>query len=125
MTVLIDSWVWIEYWKGGKYAENAATYIDGDEEAYVSAVNLIEIYSWFARSYGENVAKSRIETVEKRTYVIPLEKRIAMEAARLKIKHKLGMADAIVLATANHVKGNVVSGDPDFKGIDGVTLINE
>ncbi len=125
MTVLIDSWAWIEYWKGGQYAKNAAKYIESDEEAYVSTVNLIEIYSWFTRYYGENIAKDRIETIEKRVYIIPLEKRIAIDAAKLKIKHKLGIADSIVLATARDVEGNVITGDPDFKGIEGVKLLNE
>ncbi len=125
MTVLLDSWVWIEYWKGGKYASNAAKYIENDEDAFVSTINLIEIYSWVARYYDENTAKNRVETVEKRTYIIPLEKKISVDAAKLKLKYKLGIADAIVLATANHVKARVISGDPDFKGIDGVTLINE
>lgn len=125
MTVLIDSWAWIEYWKGSKYAKNAAKYIESDEEAFVSTINLTEIYSWFARSYNEDIAKERIEIVEKRTYIIPLEKKIAVDAAQLKLKHKLGIADAIVLATARHINGKVITGDPDFKGISGVTLINE
>ncbi len=125
MTVLIDSWAWIEYWKGGKFAKNAAKYIDGDEEAFVSTINLTEIYTWVARTYGEETAKIKLETVEKRTYIIPVEKSIAVEAARLKLKHKLGIADAVVLATANHVKGNVVTGDPDLKSIDKVSFIGE
>jgi predicted nucleic acid-binding protein len=125
MTVLIDSWAWIEYWKGGRYANNAAKYIESDEEAFVSTINLTEIYSWFARSYGEKAARERIELVGKRTYIMPLETNIALDAAILKLKHKLGIADAVVLATARHVKGTVITGDPDFKGIDGVTLINE
>lgn len=125
MTVLIDSWAWIEYWKGSKHASGAARYIESDEEAYVSTVNLIEIYSWFARSYGENVAKGRIETVEKRTYIVPLEKDISIEAARLKLKYKLGIADSVVLATARHINGKVITGDPDFNNIEDVVLINE
>jgi hypothetical protein len=50
LTVLIDSWAWIEYWKGGKLAEEAASYIDGDEEAVVSAINLAEVFLRVARS---------------------------------------------------------------------------
>lgn len=125
MTVLIDSWTWIEYWRGSKYARSAAKYIEGDEEAFVSTINLVEIYSWFARAYDDDTARKRLETVEKRSYVIPLEKDIAIDAAKLKLRHKLGIADAVVLATAYHTKGTVITGDPDFKGINGVTLINE
>ena len=120
---MIDSWAWIEYWKGGKYSRAAASYIDGDEEAFVSAINLIEIYSWFARYYAENVAKSRVETVEKRCFIMPLEKSAAIEAAKLKLKHKLGIADSVILATAKGLNAKLVTGDPDFKNIDGVTFL--
>ena len=125
MTVLIDSWVWIEYWKGGKYARNSAKYIESDEKAFVSAINITEIYTWVARYYGEDTAKRKMESVEKRTYIMPLEKGTAIDAAKLKLKYKLGIADSIVLATASHVKGKLISGDPDFNGIDDVVLINE
>ncbi len=125
MTVLIDSWAWIEYWKGSKSGKIAATYIDGDEEVFVSTINLTETYVWVARNYDEEIARHKIEAIEKRAYIVPVEKGIALEAARLKLKHKLGIADAVVLATANHIKGNVVTGDPDFKNIDKVTFIGE
>ncbi|MDE1810515.1 MAG: type II toxin-antitoxin system VapC family toxin [Candidatus Micrarchaeota archaeon] len=123
MTVLIDSWTWIEYWKGGKHAHEAMGYIESDEEAFVSAVNLIELYTWVARDYGETVARSRLESVEARCYIVPLEKGISLDSARLKLKHKLGIADSIVLATAKSVNGKVVTGDSDFKHIDGVVFI--
>lgn len=125
MTVLIDSWAWIEYWKGGKYANNAMRHIEGEDEAFVSTINILETYFWVTKYYGENVAKNKISTMEKRCYVVPVEKKISIEAAKLKLKHKLGIADSIVLATAMHVGGKLVTGDPDFKDIDSVILINE
>ena len=64
MTVLIDSWAWIEYWKGGKLAEQAAEYIEGDEESVVSAINLAEVYLWITRFYEEATASGKIATIE-------------------------------------------------------------
>ena len=120
---MIDSWTWIEYWKGGKYSRAAANYIDGDEEAFVSTINLIEIYSWVARYYNESVAKNKLETVERRCFIMPVEKSTSIEAAKLKLKYKLGIADSVILATAKNLNAKLVTGDPDFKNIEGVIFI--
>ena len=56
MTVLIDSWAWIEYFKGGKHSKEAMSYIEGDEDSLVSSINLIEIYAWITKTYGDDVA---------------------------------------------------------------------
>ena len=39
MTVLIDSWAWIEYFKGTEAGERARPYLQSGEEIIVSAVN--------------------------------------------------------------------------------------
>jgi len=125
MTVLIDSWAWIEYFKGGKHSKEAMSYIEGDEEALVSSINLLEIYSWITKSYGDSVAVEKIGIVEKRCYLIPLEREISISAAKLKIKYKLGIADGVVLATAKQLNAKIVTGDPDFKKVEGVLFIGE
>jgi len=123
LTVLIDSWAWIEYWKGGKLAGEAASYIDGDEESAVSAINLAEVHLAIARSYDEATAGEKVATMEKRCHVVPVDRDIAIEAAKIKKKEKLGLADALILATARQVGGRVVTGDPDLKPFKDVIFI--
>lgn len=123
MTVLIDSWAWIEYWKGGKLAEEAATYIDGEEESVVSTINLAEVYLAIARSYDETTASGKVSTVEKRCHVVPVERDTAVEAAKIKRKEKLGLADSLILATARQAGAKVVTGDPDMKGLRDVIFL--
>jgi predicted nucleic acid-binding protein len=125
MTVLIDSWAWIEYFKGGKHSREAMKYIESDDEAAVSTINILEVYVWVAKFYSERVAAEKIGVVEKRCYVIPVEKEIAVSAARLKLKHRLGIADSVILATARHLNGKLVTGDSDFKKIEGVVFVGE
>jgi predicted nucleic acid-binding protein len=120
---LIDSWAWIEYWKGGKLAGEAASYIDGDEESVVSTINLAEVYLWIARSYGELTAGEKIATVEKRCHVLPVERETVIEAARIKRKERLGLADSLILATARQVGGRLVTGDPGMKGLRDVVFL--
>lgn len=123
MTVLIDSWTWIEYWKGGKLADEAASYIDGEEELVVSTINLAEVYLWVAKSYDDATAEEKVATMEKRCHVIPVERDVALEAAKIKRKEKLGLADSLILATARQVGGRVVTGDSDMRNLRDVVFL--
>ena len=123
MTVLIDSWTWIEYWRGGAHAKEAAEYVDGDEDALASTVNLAEVYYWFLREHDRRVADERREVVERRCLVIPLDSDLAVEAARLRKEEQLSLADSIILATARRFGASMVTGDPSLRGKRGVVFI--
>ena len=115
MTVLIDSWAWIEYWKGGRYSEDVGSYIEGDEEAVVSTINLTEVYYWILRFYDGKIAEQKRALIEKRCYIIPVEVSIAVLAAKIKRELRLALADSLILATARQSGAKLVTGDPDFK----------
>ena len=123
MTVLIDSWAWVEYWKGGKLAEEAASYIDGEEDSVVSTINLAEVYLAIANAYDETTAVEKVATIEKRCHVVAVEREIAIEAAKIKRKEKLGLADSLILATARQVGAKLVTGDPDMKDFEEVAFL--
>jgi predicted nucleic acid-binding protein len=122
---LIDSWSWIEYWRGGRHSAKAANHIDGTETALASTVNLAEIYHSLLRDYDEKTAIEKTQTVRKRSFLIPVNEEIAIEAARAKHSLKLSLADSIILATARSHKAKLVSGDKDFKGISDVIYIGD
>ena len=115
MTVLIDSWAWIEYWKGGRYSEGVVSYIEGDEEAVVSTINLAEVYYWILRFYDRKIAEQKRALIEKRCYIIPVEMSIAVEAAKIRRELHLALADSLILATARQSGAKLVTGDHDFK----------
>ena len=98
-------------------ANAAAVYIEGDEESVVSTINISEVYLWVARYYNEEMAAEKLKTIEKRCSVIAVDKQIAIDAAKIKIEFKLGLADSLILATAMRIRGKVVTGDPDMKDI--------
>ena len=123
MTVLIDSWAWIEYWKGGKDALRAAEHIEGTEGAVVSAVNVAEVYFWVMRYYGEELADRRVNTLRRRCHTVELDGDMAISAAKLKMAHRLGLADSFILATARASKAKIVTGDPDLKNFEDVVFI--
>ncbi len=120
---MIDSWSWIEYWKGTRHSEKASRYIEGTDTAIVSTINLAEIYFSILRDYDEAKAREKLDTVRKRCFLIPLDDKTAVEAARLKHSLKLAMADSIILATARARNAKVVTGDKDFKGLPDTLFI--
>jgi predicted nucleic acid-binding protein len=123
LTVLIDSWAWIEYWKGGDFAREAAEYIEGEDEAVVSTINLAEVYFWVSRYYDEATANRKLVTVEKRCHVMSVERDVAIEAAKTKRREKLALADSLILATAMKAGAKVVTGDPDMKGLKDIIFL--
>ena len=123
MTVLIDSWTWIEYWRGGPQSRQAAEHIDGDDAALASAINLAEVYYWFLRQYDRKVADERREAIERRCLVAPLDADLAVEATLLRKDEHLSLADSIILATAHRFGASMVTGDPDLRGKRGVVFI--
>lgn len=122
---MIDSWTWIEYWRGGKAADKAAEHIEGDEEAVLSTINLTEIYFWVLRFYDKALADAKLKTVMQRCQIIPVETEIALEAARIKKNLKLALADSLILATSRNLGARIVTGDDDFKGLKEVVFLGQ
>jgi predicted nucleic acid-binding protein len=125
MTVLLDSWAWIEYWKGGPYAKAAAVHIEGDEQAVVSTINLTEVYFWVLKHYDEDTAIAKASTMTKRCLLIPVEREVALEAARIRRKHGLALADSLICATASNVGARLVTGDSDLRDIKGTIFLRD
>ena len=65
---------------------------------------------------GEEEAIDAVAAMQK-TQVMPLTDELALIAADLSFLHKLPMADAIVLATAQAHDADVVTSDADFKDL--------
>lgn len=122
---MIDSWSWIEYWRGGPQAEKASEYIEGSHPAIVSTINLAEVYFWVLRHYDEKTAEEKKETLAKRCFLIPPDEGIAVSAAKAKRTLKLSLADSIILATAQARDAKVVTGDKDFKALPDTLYIGD
>jgi len=125
LTVLIDSWAWIEYFKGSDYGRKAKKFIDGKEKALISTINIAEVYRWILRFYDENLANEKKNAMKARCFVIPVSEEIAVMAAKIKHKEKISLGDSIIYATAKKENAAILTGDPDFKGKDEVIFIGK
>jgi len=125
LTVLIDSWAWIEYFKGSEYGKDAKKYVEGDEKAIVSTINIAEVYRWILGFYDEKKAEEERKTMKERCFLIQVDEEIAVMSAKIKHKEKMGLGDAIIYATAKNENAVLLTGDPDFKGKEDVIFIGE
>jgi predicted nucleic acid-binding protein len=120
---LIDSWAWIEYFKGCENGDRVRPYLEDNRELIVSSINISEVYRWFLRFYGENDAEETRVAIKGRCLIIDVDETIAVEAAKIKHQFGWGLGDSIVYATAKQLGAEVVTGDSDFKEKDGVIFL--
>jgi len=123
LTVLIDSWVWVEYFKGSECGKDAKKYIEGNEKAIISTINIAEVYRWILRFYDEKVAEEKRRVMKERCFVIPVDEEIAVMSAKIKHNEKMGLGDAPIYATAKKENAILLTGDSDFEGKEDVIFI--
>ncbi len=116
--MLIDSFAWIEYFMGTEMGEEVKEVVESGELLYTSPIVIAETYSKSLRTDGR--AEERRNFIVKRCAVIPIDEKIAVEAAKIHAKAKktmkdFGLADAFVLASARYKNVKVLTGDPHFK----------
>ena len=124
MTVLVDSWAWIEYFKGSPPGLKAGEIIESGRKLLLSTINVSEIYLFLLRNKPAEADKL-INFVLNSSFVISIDSRIALKAAKLKQNQKFGLADAIVMATAEENNATVLTGDDDFKNFKNVIYIGK
>jgi predicted nucleic acid-binding protein len=92
----------------------------GDEDVYISVVQITEIADWATREKAP--PEKRIETVKEMARVVPLDEGICLDAAtirgsRRKVgRNDFGLMDGIILATARSIGQRVLTLDEDFTG---------
>lgn len=122
MTVLVDSWAWIEYIQGSEAGGVVKRYLESEEEIITSPINISEVYLKLLKDMPAD-AELVIDKILHYSFIAPFTVKIALAASRLKKQKKFGMADAIVLATAQANNAKVLTGDDDFKKEENVIYI--
>ena len=125
MTVLIDSWAWIEYFQGSAFGKRAAARIDGDEDALVSSINIAEVFRWVLKHEGLGKAEEKRREIVRRCAVRDFTLALAVEAAKLRHARGWGLGDAAVYATAMAAGARLLTGDSDFENVPEVDFIGK
>ena len=95
-------------------AETEATH----DRLLLHEVNLAEVYYLTIRRAGEDRARSIVaQLLSLPIEIIASTPEILWQAAVLKAKHPISLADAFAAATAIIMDAAVVTGDPEFRSI--------
>jgi predicted nucleic acid-binding protein len=124
LTVLIDSWAWVEFFAGTEIGEKVKAYVmDADQEIVISSINLAEIYRLALARFDEQTAEKRRRAMISRCYLVPVDEEIAVRGAKLRHEREWGLGDALIYATAVREGAKVLTGDPHFKGLKDVIFL--
>jgi toxin FitB len=120
--IVVDSSGWLEFLTDGPVADEYATYLRKTAEVVTPTIVIYEVYKRAKHLLGEEEAINAVAAMQK-TQVMPLTDELALIAADLSLLHKLPMADAIVLATAQAHDADVITSDSDFKDLSRVIYV--
>lgn len=119
MKILLDSSVWIDYFRGGKYVEQIAQLLRNESQIAVSSLVIYEVFKKMLLEYGETEAL-RVLAQLKRYPILEVDEYNTIYAAKLSKELQLPMADSLIYATALLNEADFWTLDSDFKEISGV-----
>ena len=123
---VVDSYAWIEYFRGSKAGEKAKRIIEAGEAA-TATITLAELKEKYTRE-GWPYFDDDLLFITSTTILVNLTKDIAVKTGDINAAMKArvkgwGIADSIILATAQTENAKVITGDKHFKGIKQVIPI--
>ena len=127
MKYVIDSYAWIEYFRGSEEGIKFGKTIDAEEnEVFSSIITVSEVCSVFIReNRNPEIAYKSMIDLSTLYFINPeMAKEAGILHAEIRKKIKdFGLADAIVLLTARKLGAKIVTGDPHFKSFKEAVLV--
>lgn len=119
---VVDTSAWIEWLTDSQLGKKLSNKFPSKEFCIVPTIVQLELSKWLTRELGEEHSDSVIAYTQK-CIVTPLDTDIALMAAECHHKHKLATADAIVYATAQHHRAQLMTFDAHFSKLPSVTYL--
>lgn len=126
---VLDSYALIAYAKNEKGAEEVAGLLSkalhNEAELFLCVINWGEIYYITLRTQGKDKAELFRATLARYPItIVEANKELTLQAAQFKAFHKMSFADAFAAALAKNRKSVLVTGDKEFKTLEGEIKIN-
>lgn len=123
--ILIDSYGWIEYFAEGPLADEYASYIEktNTENTVTPTIVIYEVYKRIKNIEGEQRALEAYAQMS-RTKIVDLTSSISVMAADISITMNLGMADSVIVATAEAYDAEIITSDEHLKSLERVKFID-
>jgi len=95
--------------------------IENKAELYMAVINWGEIYYIALREGGRERAEAYRSIIENYPIeIVDADKNLALMAAKYKANYKMSYADAFAAGLAEANKATLVTGDKEFRQIDGI-----
>jgi len=126
---VLDTWAVIAYLEdepsGEQVEELIATAHEEQTPIYMSVVNVGEVWYTVAREVSEEEANASVKALsDLRIQFESADWSLTQEAARFKSQNKMSYADCFAAALAKLKKADLVTGDNEFKLLDGEIKIS-
>lgn len=119
---VVDSSGWVAYMGDGPQAEAFSVYLEREDSLVVPTIVIYEVVKKLTLTSSETVV-NRFLSYAYRGRQLELDSSLAFAAARIGIRHRLAMADAIIYATAESAGAQLVTSDTDFRDLPGVIVV--
>lgn len=119
---VVDTSAWIEWLTDSPQGKKLSSKFPSKEFCIVPTIVQLELSKWLTRELGEDRSDSVIAYTQK-CIVTPLDTDIALIAAECHRKYKLATADAIVYATAQHHRAQLITFDAHFSKLPSVAYL--
>lgn len=125
---VVDSFAWVEYFRGTE----AGRVVAGELEADLVGTPVIvvaELRDKYVRERIRDWPKD-LAFLKAVSDLLPEDETIAVRAAETKNRmraegrREFGLVDGIIYETARSVGASLVTGDPHFRGVDGVRFLD-
>lgn len=126
---MLDTWAVMAYLEDEPSGEQIEDLIITAHEEqipiYMSVVNVGEVWYTFAREISEDEADASVKSLrDLRIQFEDANWELTQEAARFKSKNKMSYADTFAAALAKTKKAELITGDSEFKPLDGEIKIS-
>ena len=120
--IVIDTYAWIEYFKGSEEGNKAKKFIESDLELFTPSIVIAELSDKYLRENLKEEWEIRNKFIRFKTKILHLEENTADKAGELKQKLKekykdAGLADAIIWAHALNVNARILTGDKHLRSL--------
>lgn len=121
---VVDSTGWVEFLGNGLKSDAFAKYLENPQSVLLPTIVVYEVYKKILREQGQTLAERFLShAFAFHDRVVSLDISLAALAAKMSLDANLPMADAIIYATAQSNRAELVTSDAHFSGLPGVTIL--
>ncbi len=125
---IFDSHALLKFFQKEKGYEKVAYLLEDikkkDGIKYVNAINLGEIIYSTKREFGDHKKLEVLASIERLNFkILPITNSLIFQAAEYKAQYSISYADCFILASAIEHSAAIVTGDPEFKKVEGLVDI--